>query len=99
MARFLRIFGALLGAGGVLAGGAFLIARYGAYSDAVRVQRGPFALMVWQLSLGTGTLVIALSALIGFLLFMLGRTLARVERLEAAARSAHAAGRPDDEDP
>lgn len=91
MPRFLTIFGALLGAGGVLAGAAFLFVRYGAYSDSMQMRRGPFAPMLWHLSLGTGTLVITLSALFGFLLFMLGRMLARVERLEAEVRR----GSPD----
>ena len=87
MPRFLTIFGALLGTSGVVTGALFLVVRYGVYMDAVRAQRGPFAPMLWQLSVGTGTLVMTLSALFGFLLFMLGRTLARVERLEAAGRT------------
>ena len=84
MPRFLQLFGVVLGSGGVLAGAALIISRYGVYSESLKAPRGPFAPMLWQLSLATGLLAITLSALIGFLLFMLGRTLARVERLETA---------------
>lgn len=86
MPRFLQIFGVILGSGGVLAGAALISSRYEVYSESLKAPRGPFAPMLWQLSLGSGLLLITLSALFGFLLFMLGRTITRVQALETAQR-------------
>jgi len=82
MSRFLTIFGALFATAGTLAGALFLNTRYAAYMEAIRLGRVMIAPLMWQVSLGAGVLVITLSLLFGFLLFMLGRTLARVARLE-----------------
>jgi len=85
MPRFLTIFGALLGFTGGIAGAAFIAIRHAAFTEATRGRQGMFAPLLWQLSLGSGTLVITLSVLFGVLFFLLGRTLAKVERLEREA--------------
>ena len=83
-ARLFRYVGILIGAGGAAAGTLLIWTRYQAYLESIRRQRGIFAPLMWQIALGSGTLIILLSVLIGILFYAQGRTMARVARLERA---------------
>ena len=85
-ARLFRYVGILIGIGGAAAGALLIWTRYQAYLESIRRQRGIFAPLMWQVSLGSGTLIILSSLLIGILFYAQGRTMARLARLESAER-------------
>lgn len=91
MPRLLFTFGLGIGAAGTLGGALLLLSRYQAYLATIRANRGAFfAPMIWQLSAGLAAAIIVLSLLFAFLMVVLGRTLRRVERLEAREARAEA---------
>lgn len=83
-ARLLILFGVLFGTSGAAAGTVLIVVRRAAYEAAVSQRRGMFAPLLWQLSLGSGILIIVLSLLFGAIFVLLGRMWARLARLERA---------------